>query len=214
MSTTFAQVIAKIQAEIYQNSTEDITGEILQGVLIDMATFLKLGAKYGGLITPTTAAVTNLDSPAIFLATQKGTYTNFGNINIPNNGVHNIYFNGTTFSLATQTNFLDIEGDSETDLMHQKAIKTFVNDSIGTAIDNNNILLFDRPNFLVVGTQDSSNRIFNIEPEYKLLSSHIWIDKTIQFLNIDYVEKDQSTIEFTTAPTEENVIHFKGIKNF
>ena len=40
MSTTLQQVINKMNAEILQNTTQAITGDILNGVLKDMANFL------------------------------------------------------------------------------------------------------------------------------------------------------------------------------
>lgn len=214
MSTTLQQVINKINAEILQNTTQAITGDILNGVLKDMANFLQAGSIFGGKIIPSSTPPAGLDSPAFFLVTEKGTYTNFNNIIVANNGVHIITFDGSNYSLNTQTNFLDTEGDSEVNLMHQKAVKTFVNNSINTAITSFKDALFSREEIILSGDQDGSNTTFTTNIPYTLTSSKVWVNKELQRKLIDYEETDETTITFVTAPKDTDILHIEAIPEF
>lgn len=214
MSTTLQQVINKINAEILQNTTQDITGYILNGVLKDMANFLQAGSIFGGKIIPSSTPPSGLDSPAFFLVTEKGTYTNFNNIIVANNGVHIITFDGSNYSLNTQTNFLDTEGDSEVNLMHQKAVKTFVNNSINTAITSFKDALFSPEEIILSGDQDGSNNIFTTNIPYTLTSSKVWVNKELQRKLIDYEETDEKTITFVNAPKDTDILHIEAIPKF
>lgn len=74
----YQSLIASIQAAIYNNGTELITGNVLQGVLLDMVNALdSAGATYGGTITSASAAPADLDQPTVYLALEAGTYTNY-----------------------------------------------------------------------------------------------------------------------------------------
>ena len=71
-------LISDITSDIYSNGYELITGDILQGVLLDMVSALAgAGATYGGVITPASAAPADLDQATVYLALDAGTYTNF-----------------------------------------------------------------------------------------------------------------------------------------
>ena len=214
MSTTLQQVINKINAEILQNTTQAITGDILNALLKDMANFLQAGSIFGGKIIPSSTTPVGLDSPAFFLVTEKGTYTNFNNIIVANNGVHIITFDGSNYSLNTQTNFLDTEGDSEVNLMHQKAVKTFVNNSVGTAITAFKRALFSPREITLSGKQDGSNKIFTTNIPYTLTSSKVWVNTELQRKKIDYEETDKTTINFVNAPKEEDILHMEAIPEF
>ncbi len=214
MSTTLQQVINKINAEILQNTTQAITGDILNAVLKDMANFLQAGSIFGGKIIPSSTPPAGLDSPAFFLVTEKGTYTNFNNIIVANNGVHIITFDGSNYSLNTQTNFLDTAGDSEVNLMHQKAVKTFVNNSIDTAIRAFKDALFSKEEIILSGKQDESNKTFTTNIPYTLTSSKVWVNRVLQRKLIDYDEADKITITFVNAPTGTDILHMEAIPEF
>lgn len=71
-------LIQNIQADIYSNGAELITGDILQSVLLQMVSaWAGAGAMYGGVITPASAAPADLDQATVYLALTAGTYTNF-----------------------------------------------------------------------------------------------------------------------------------------
>ena len=74
----YNQLITDIQADIYSNGAELITGDILQNVLVAMVGALSsAGACYKGTITPASAAPADLDQATVYLALTAGTYTNF-----------------------------------------------------------------------------------------------------------------------------------------
>lgn len=74
----YNQLITDIQADIYSNGAELITGDILQNVLVAMVGALSsAGACYKGTITPASAAPLDLDQATVYLALTAGTYTNF-----------------------------------------------------------------------------------------------------------------------------------------
>lgn len=74
----YQSLIASIQAAIYNNGAELITGNVLQAVLLDMVNALdSAGATFGGTITPASAAPADLDQPTVYLAIEAGTYTNY-----------------------------------------------------------------------------------------------------------------------------------------
>ena len=75
----YSQLIARIQADIYNNGAELITGDILQGDLLAIISALaSAGAGYGGIITPGSSAPASLDQATFYLAIQPGTYSSFG----------------------------------------------------------------------------------------------------------------------------------------
>lgn len=75
----YANLIAGITANIRQNDTGAITGAILQGQLLNMIVSLGAGYQFMGVATPST----NPGSPdpkVFYIASEAGTYTNFGGI--------------------------------------------------------------------------------------------------------------------------------------
>lgn len=68
-----------IRAAVYTNGTGDITGQALQDLLVDIVDALNGAAQYKGVAIPST----NPGTPAgrtFYLATQAGTYTDFGSL--------------------------------------------------------------------------------------------------------------------------------------
>lgn len=75
----YSQLIARIQADIYNNGAELITGDILQGDLLAIISALaSAGAGYGGIITPDSSAPASLDQATFYIAIHPGTYSSFG----------------------------------------------------------------------------------------------------------------------------------------
>lgn len=67
---------AAIRAAIYNNGNEEITGNVLQGVLLSIVNTVGFGATFGGVATPETNPGTP-EHPVFWLGA-KGNYTNFG----------------------------------------------------------------------------------------------------------------------------------------
>lgn len=77
----YSSLIAAIEAAIYTNNYELITGDGLQAILKSMVSALaNAGATYKGVITPASALVSS-EQACFFLATEAGTYTNYPDSN-------------------------------------------------------------------------------------------------------------------------------------
>ncbi len=66
-----------IQA-IHTNGNQSITGDILQSSLLAIINNLGEHAKFAGVAVPNTVAITNPDGHVFYLASEAGTYANFG----------------------------------------------------------------------------------------------------------------------------------------
>lgn len=75
-----------IQSVIKNNGREEITGDLLQDVLLSMVNIVGEGATYRGVATPATNPGVP-DSRAFYLTAQGGRYGNFGGIEVPDNQV-------------------------------------------------------------------------------------------------------------------------------
>lgn len=73
----FDNLKAAIEAAIYENGTQAITGDILQDVLKDMVDSLGEGATWRGIASPATDPG-QPDGGVIYLAYEAGSYTHFG----------------------------------------------------------------------------------------------------------------------------------------
>ena len=72
---------ADIDAKVYQNGKQEITGENLNSVLNAMVTTLGAGYQFIGVATPTNPGATQTpDYKCFYLATTPGTYTNLGGL--------------------------------------------------------------------------------------------------------------------------------------
>lgn len=88
-----------VRQYINTNAENEITGQILQNVLITMID--ELGAEYSieGIATPTTNPG-SLSGKAMYFASQAGTYTYFDGATLPL-GIHLLVYNGTSWSHQT-----------------------------------------------------------------------------------------------------------------
>lgn len=83
-----------IRQYIYSNQNEEITGNILRDVLLEMVDTLGDGWTYKGVATTTTNPGTP-DSNVFYIATVPGTYTNFGGISVADGEVAILKYNGS-----------------------------------------------------------------------------------------------------------------------
>lgn len=82
-----------IQSVIKNNGREEITGDLLQDVLLSIVNIVGEGATYRGVATPATKPGVP-DSRAFYLTATGGTYSNFGGIEVPDNQV-GVFSNST-----------------------------------------------------------------------------------------------------------------------
>lgn len=111
-----------IQAAIYQNGENAITGQILQEQLLSMVTSLGAGYQYGGVATPSTNPG-EPDYKVFYLAGTEGTYTNFGGIVVANE-VAILYGSGTSWAKAnTGIKFVSVSQNTETTIKKAVSIE-------------------------------------------------------------------------------------------
>ena len=70
-----------IDATVYENSQQAITGSTLNTVLNSMVTTLGENYQFGGLVSPTDT-YSPADAKVVFLASEEGTYPAFGNFSV------------------------------------------------------------------------------------------------------------------------------------
>ena len=72
---------ADIDAKVYQNGKQEITGENLNSVLNAMVASLGVGYQFMGMATPINpGSAQTPDYKCFYLATTPGTYTNLGGL--------------------------------------------------------------------------------------------------------------------------------------
>ena len=89
-----------IDANIKQNGRQEITGQILNSVLNQMVTTLGAGYQFAGVATTATNPGTP-DAKVFYIANGKGTYTNFGGINVTEDEVVVLYWDTAWHKEAT-----------------------------------------------------------------------------------------------------------------
>lgn len=89
-----------INANIKQNGNQEITGQILNSVLNQMVTTLGAGYQFAGVATTATKPGTP-DAKVFYIANGKGTYANFGNIEVTEDEVVVLYYDTEWHKVAT-----------------------------------------------------------------------------------------------------------------
>lgn len=90
----YATLKAGITANIKQNDSQLITGAVLQGQLLAMVNELGAGYQFMGVATPETNPGTP-DENVFYIASEVGTYTNFGNAVLNGNEIAVLKWNGS-----------------------------------------------------------------------------------------------------------------------
>lgn len=91
---------ATINANIKQNGNQEITGQILNSVLNQMVTTLGAGYQFAGVATTATNPGTP-DAKVFYIANEKGTYTNFGGLEVTEDEVVVLYYDTEWHKVAT-----------------------------------------------------------------------------------------------------------------
>lgn len=89
-----------IDANIKQNGRQEITGQILNSVLNAMVTTLGTGYQFAGVATTATNPGTP-DAKVFYIANGKGTYTNFGGIEVTEDEVVVLYWDSSWHKVST-----------------------------------------------------------------------------------------------------------------
>ena len=91
---------ADIDAKVYENAHREITGENLNAVLNAMVTTLGAEYQFAGVATKDTNPETS-DAKVFYIANGKGTYTNFGGINVTEDDVVVLYWDSSWHKVST-----------------------------------------------------------------------------------------------------------------
>lgn len=104
----YQTLISSIQENINANGNNEITGPVLQQVLISMITSLGADSQFAGVAVKTTNPGTP-DQNIFYLASEVGAYPNFG-LTIPSAGIYVFEWNGswTMTRLTTMSSDLEI----------------------------------------------------------------------------------------------------------
>nr|DAQ17170.1 MAG TPA: hypothetical protein [Caudoviricetes sp.] len=114
-----------ISSAIKTNNNQNITGQLLQNVLLNIVSNLGENISYRGIATPSTNPGAP-DGPVFYFAFKSGKYTNFGNITVADKPVMLKWDNGSWTSIPM--GFISTEsiaqgpGNSEELIMSQKAV--------------------------------------------------------------------------------------------
>lgn len=107
--SNYTGIKALINADIRENNNEEITGQILNGVLLQMVT--DLGAyQFAGVATPTTNPGTP-DINVYYVAGTAGTYGNMGGFSVAAGEFAFLLYNGSWTKLSLPVRYVDASSD-------------------------------------------------------------------------------------------------------
>ena len=89
-----------IDANIKQNGRQEITGQILNSVLNQMVNILGTGYQFAGVATTATNPGTP-DAKVFYITNGKGTYTNFGGLEVTEDEVVILYWDSSWHKVST-----------------------------------------------------------------------------------------------------------------
>ena len=98
--SNYTSLKASINANIKQNGNQEITGQILNSVLNAMVNTLGAGYQFAGVATPASNPGTP-DAKVFYIANGKGTYTNFGGIDVTEDEVVILYLDSAWHKVST-----------------------------------------------------------------------------------------------------------------
>lgn len=93
----YNELKASIEQQIRSNGNQEITGAVLQAAMLNMVDVLGENAAWGGVITPTSTHA-DLNINTLYLASESGTYANFGGVTVEKDEIAAIYYNGVLFN--------------------------------------------------------------------------------------------------------------------
>lgn len=126
----YQNLINSISSVIRTNGNNEITGQILQDVLKSIVNVVGANPTYGGVAHPADNPGTP-DGGVVYIASDEGTYVNFGGLTLASNELAVLVWNGTSWSKESVTYIEDFE---DIEQAKQEAL-----DAIAEAIQGLNI---------------------------------------------------------------------------
>ena len=117
---------------IRTNGNQEITGAVLQSTLLTIISTVGANATFAGIATPTTNPGTP-DGPVFYLASESGTYSNFGGLELQD-GLSVLMWNG---SWSSQQIFSvdDVPTAGSDNLVKSGGVEKVIRDIVGNIVD-------------------------------------------------------------------------------
>lgn len=96
----YNELKASIEQQIRSNGNQEITGAVLQAAMLNMVDVLGENTAWGGIISPTSTHA-ELNTNTLYLASEAGTYANFGGVTVEKDEIAAIYYDGASFTKQT-----------------------------------------------------------------------------------------------------------------
>ena len=96
----YNELKASIEQQIRSNGNQEITGAVLQAAMLNMVDVLGENTAWGGVVAPTSTHA-ELNTNTLYLASEAGTYANFGGVSVEKDEIAAIYYNGSLFKKQT-----------------------------------------------------------------------------------------------------------------
>lgn len=177
--------------EVLQNHAENLS-------LHDIRILAASSGIYTNALTPTSEVPTEVGDK-VFLVTEPGTYTNFGNVNLLENHIGFIFKNGTNFVLQSV-------------VIPMQDLSNINNQLNQNQVDINNLINFA---FIVdvTGSPIIGNYINNIG---NVISANNWVcSKLIPIeLNKEYIYEGRTTLDNGTASAAQAIVAFNSNGTF
>lgn len=154
---------AAIADVIKTNGSQEITGFVLQNTLNSIVNVIGENATYVGIAMPTTNPGAP-DGNVFYFATQAGTYTNFGALEL-SNGLNILHWNGTSWTLTNVMAIVQELGTSENAVMSQKGVMKVYDEVKGYAYYENTTIDTRQGAVSAIGTTGSFDAIIIPIPE-------------------------------------------------
>ena len=107
----YQNLINSISSVIRTNGNNEITGQILQDVLKSIVNVVGANPTYGGVAHPADNPGTP-EGGVVYIASDEGTYVNFGGLTLASNELAVLVWNGTSWSKEFVANIADLDDKS------------------------------------------------------------------------------------------------------
>lgn len=164
---------ATIHANIKQNGRQEITGQILNSILYQMVNILGTGYQFAGVATTATNPGYP-DAKVFYIANGKGTYTNFGGLEVTEDDVVILYWDSSWHKEAT-----GIASQAKLTELKSKVYQSTASEQIEKGTIGGSQLQYETQKINITDNMEYCVRVSNItNPEMYI----IWSDET--FLHI------------------------------
>ena len=205
---TYEELKQAISAVIRENNNQEITGAILQNTLLSIINTVGSGATFAG-IANTRTTPSRADANVFYIATEPGTYPNFGGITIRDEVA--ILKNGSgrweveTFGAATKSSVDVLSTTISNEITRAKNAESTLSQSINTEKQNitrNTNSIIDIKNTIVKSNVSNNEELNDIikelyishypKSDYTLKSVSIYRNHTSHGYNIIFLSTDKA----------------------